>query len=274
VKDGFEILRCRSCGLLFRAQMPDESELAEIYGESYFAAADDNDDAQGYADYLSEEENHRLTARSRLHLLSRFRDAGRLLDVGCAAGFFLDEARRGAWTVEGLELSPVVAQYAIEQLGLRVTVGKFGDDDFAAHSFDAITMWDYIEHSIDPMRDLDASRDILRPGGILALSTGDAGSPFARLSGRRWHLLTPRHHNYFFTRRSLEAALNRSGFDVLDYRFRAGRYSPQYLLHKLRTVADARVLRAATTRVAASRISDWAIPVNLFDIATVVARKN
>jgi SAM-dependent methyltransferase len=274
VKDGYEILACHSCGLLFRAQMPTDSELEGIYDESYFAAAQRNGDGQGYSDYLSEEPNHRITARDRLRLLARFRESGSLLDVGCAAGFFLDEARQAGWAVDGIELSAAVARHAIDRLGLRVKVAGFREADFGTASFDALTMWDYIEHSVDPIGDLVASRELLTAGGILALSTGDAGSLVARVSGRRWHLLTPRHHNYFFTRQSLEIALNRSGFQLLEYRFRAGRYSPQYLLHKLRTLVDARVIRAAATRIATTRISEWGIPVNLFDIATVVARKN
>src|SRR5207245_2380942 len=106
--------------------------------------------------------------------------------------------------VEGVELAPVMVEHARNRLGLKVHASAFADVELEAEGFDVITMWDYIEHSTDPAGDLRRAAELLRPGGMLAVSTGDAGSIVARVSGRRWHLLTPRHHNFFFTRSSLE----------------------------------------------------------------------
>jgi hypothetical protein len=107
---------------------------------------------------------------------------------------------------------------------------------------------------------------------VLALSTGDAGSPVARLTGRRWHLLTPRHHNYFFTRSSLLRGLERAGFHPLAVRRFGARYSVRYLTHKLRTLTDVRPLRRVERSLGGSRVGAVALPVNLGDIVTVVAR--
>jgi SAM-dependent methyltransferase len=272
-KDGHDILRCRSCGTHFRADLPSPEALLEIYGPAYFSEAAGDTGGQGYADYLGDEANHRLNARSRLRLLERHARPGRLLDIGCAAGFFLDEARRRGWTVMGVELAAGMADFARTRVALDVDTGSFAAFECEPGTFDAVTMWDYIEHSNDPRGDLLRAAALLVPGGLLAVSTGDVGSVSARAFGSRWHLLTPRHHNFFFTRSSLERALHAAGFDVLESRYASSRYSVQYLLHKLRTVRDFAFLQRLSAAVGRTRLGGLAVPVNLFDVVTVVGRR-
>jgi 2-polyprenyl-3-methyl-5-hydroxy-6-metoxy-1,4-benzoquinol methylase len=272
-KDGHDVVRCRACGLLFRADLPSPNDLPELYGAAYFRSGESSQHGEGYADYLAEEELHRLNARRRLRLLEGLGPPGALLDVGCAAGFFLDEAQRRGWDVSGSELSPVMASWAVDELGLEgVVQGSFSEQEWQRGSFDVVTMWDYIEHTLDPTAELSRAVGLLRPGGLLALSTGDAGSVLARLSGRRWHLLTPRHHNYFFTRKALMLALQEAGLTTLLSRYLSARYSVRYLVHKLRTLSDAQPLRGLERRLSRSRFGATAVPVNLGDIVTVVAR--
>jgi SAM-dependent methyltransferase len=272
-KDGYDILRCRACGLRFRADLPAPSDLPALYGAAYFHSGERSEHGEGYADYLAEEDLHRLNARRRLRLLTGLTPPGALLDVGCAAGFFLDEAQRGGWTVAGSELSPEMASWARDELGIDdIVQGAFSEQEWPRGSFDAVTMWDYLEHTLDPAAELRRAGELLRQGGLLALSTGDAGSPIARLSGRRWHLLTPRHHNYFFTRRALLLALEEAGLTTLLSRYLSARYSVRYLAHKLRTLGDAQPLRALERQLSRSRLGAASVPVNLGDIVTVVAR--
>src|SRR5262245_34325061 len=271
-KDGLEIVRCPSCGALFRAVLPSAEELPGLYDSTYFQA-EESQGGQGYADYVGEADLHRLNARRRLSLIEGLTAPGGLLDVGCAAGFFLDEARGRGWRVTGVELSAEMAAWASETLGLDSVIhGSFIGQPWDEGAFDCVTMWDYIEHTIDPLAELHLARRLLRPGGLLALSTGDAGSVVARLTGRRWHLLTPRHHNYFFTRSSLLQGLERAGFSVLAVRHLGARYSVRYLAHKVRTLTDPRPLRRLERSLAGSRVGAVALPVNLGDIVTVVAR--
>jgi SAM-dependent methyltransferase len=270
VKDGYAIVRCRTCGVLCRADFPSDDELRDLYGDDYFFEAAGGLGGQGYADYLHEEPNHRATARARLELLERYHVRGRLLDVGCAAGYFVDEARRRGWEAEGVELSMTMVGHA-RSLGVAVQQGSFADSKLPEASFDAVTMWDYVEHSTDPVGDLRGASVLLRAGGIVALSTGDAASLAARLTGSRWHLLTPRHHNFFFTPGAIDVALACAGLRPLALTHPGGRYSVGYLSHKLRTLADVSALRTASARISASRAAATSIPVNLFDIMTVVA---
>jgi SAM-dependent methyltransferase len=272
-KDGFEIVRCPRCGLLFRRELPDPAAVAAIYSDEYFRRSEDDPGGQGYDDYLLEEELHRLNGRARVRALRRFVATGRLFDVGAAAGFFMDEARRAGWSVQGADVSPTMSGFGRDELGLNLQTATF-DAAAAEGPFDCVTMWDYIEHSIDPMRDLRRAHDLLRPGGVVALSTGDMRSLVARVSGRRWHLLTPRHHNFFFASSNLRLACERAGFEVLSARHPGNRYSLRYLTYKLRSMLpESGLVRRVGDAFAGGAVGRLAVPVNLGDIVTVVARR-
>jgi 2-polyprenyl-3-methyl-5-hydroxy-6-metoxy-1,4-benzoquinol methylase len=275
-KDGFDVVQCPQCGLLFRRHLPGHEEVAAIYGEEYFKRSADDAGAQGYLDYVRDEEAHRLSSQKRLGWLERraVRAPGRLLDVGAAAGFFMDEARLRGWEVEGIDVAPSMSRWAREQLDLPVRTGEFQTATFD-EGYDCLTMWDYIEHSLDPMGDMRRAFELLRGEGRLVLSTGDAASPVARVSGSRWHLLTPRHHNFFFTAATLRRGLERAGFEVLESKHLASPYSLRYCVYKLGTIMPrSRVLRFAARRTDASRLGRVALPVNLGDVVTVLARKS
>ena len=93
----------------------------------------------------------------------------------------------------------------------------------------------------------------------------------ARLSGPRWHLLTPRHHNFFFSARTVCALLKRRGFDVIYAGHPGAAYSLSYLAHKGRTVLDSGATRAVANALERSTLGRVAVPVNLGDIVTIVA---
>lgn len=273
-KDGYDIVKCPSCGLVFRDEVPDERALGLIYDANYFRDQPDRPDRHGYADYLRDASLHRANARRRLRLMTaRMPQRGRLLDVGCAAGFFVDEARHAGWEASGIDVSAAMADWARSQLGVPVVCATFAQAEIAPTLYDAITMWDYIEHSIDPRKDLAKAGEHLRPGGILALSTGDIGTLTARLAGHRWHLLTPEHHNFFFDTRTLRRLLEKTGFDVLEARHRASLYSVAHVLYKLGASGRLGVVRRAASRLGRSSLGLAGVPINLHDIVTVVARR-
>lgn len=216
--DGFHIVCCRQCGLIYVNPRYAEELLQEIYTEQYY----DHDGIKngleffGYDGYLSDEENIKLTFRKRLQTIERLSHKGRLLDVGCATGFFLDLARAHGWEVLGTEVSAFSAHYARERFGLDVRLGALGQLSLEAQSFEAVTMWDVIEHVADPLAELREVHRILRPEGLLSIITPDAGSWVARLLGRRWEeFRRVREHIYFFSRRTLAETLRRAGFDVV-----------------------------------------------------------
>jgi SAM-dependent methyltransferase len=218
-----DIVRCTRCGHMQLAAMPDEAELGEQYG-----------DAAG-EEYVEEEAGQRETARRVLARVDAHAPAGaprRLLDLGCWVGFLLDEARAAGWEVAGVEPSAFASAYARERLGLDVRTGDLLTAPLPARAFAAAVMGDVIEHLPRPGEALDRIATLLVPGGVLALMLPDAGSPVARVMGRRWWSVVPTHVHYF-TRRSLATLLRRHGFTPVEVATQPKAFSVAYYLGRL-----------------------------------------
>ena len=91
--------------------------------------------------------------------------SGRMLEIGCAGGFFLDEARRAGFDVTGVELNADMAEHARETLGLTVHCGMFEDAGLTPGSFDVIVVQDVLEHVRGPIAFVSSIAQLLRPGG-------------------------------------------------------------------------------------------------------------
>ena len=149
---------------------------------------------------------------------------GRLLDIGAAAGFFVKTAQDRGWRAEGIELSPDTAALAREQQGVAVQHGRLEDVEFPAASFDAVTLWDVIEHVRDPLATCGMRRvaRLVRPGGTVGLLTPNldglypkASYKVARLVGG-WPCVEPPGHLFQFSTHTLTDLLCRAGFVVVD----------------------------------------------------------
>jgi SAM-dependent methyltransferase len=140
----------------------------------------------------------------------------RLLDVGCATGFFLEAAQARGWNVQGLEVSAYAADYARQRLGLAVDIGSIASPPPGLGEFDVVTLWDVIEHLERPDQALRSIRGMLRPRGLLVISTGDYGSLLRRITGRKWRLFADPTHRFFFDERTLRALLVETGYGVIN----------------------------------------------------------
>jgi 2-polyprenyl-3-methyl-5-hydroxy-6-metoxy-1,4-benzoquinol methylase len=208
------LVRCVNCGLIFVSPRPDFEDLALQYEGSYFNCPTPT--FGGYENYEADREDILRTFRGRMKLIRPLLGsaAPRLLDVGCATGIFLEVAREAGWHGEGVDISAYALARAREK-GFEVHRGTLIGANLPESGYDLITMWDLIEHVPDPAAVLSECHRLLRPGGVIAISTPDAGSLPARILGSRWlGFRSIDEHLYFFSRRSMQAMLEAAGFEV------------------------------------------------------------
>jgi 2-polyprenyl-3-methyl-5-hydroxy-6-metoxy-1,4-benzoquinol methylase len=216
-KEGYDLVRCNGCALVFVANPPGAVEVGELY------SADDDYHTQLFDPDGAEFARMRRVARQHLKVLRKSIPDGSglsLLDIGCSSGLFLKEAREAGYAVQGVELSPNSSRFAREHFGLTVHNGLLDSAGFAPESFDVITLFVVIEHVPDPLAELVKIRDLLKPGGLLLQSTPNIDGLFPRVSyplaGKLdyWPHPEPPHHLYQFSVETLTAMTAKAGFET------------------------------------------------------------
>ena len=211
---GLNIVQCPQCGLIYTnprmgwkyATSSDkfEAEL-DTYRRYYWPA-------------------RRRSAAKFWKGLEKYRQTGKLLDVGCSYGFFLDEARRQGWQVVGMEPAQDQAAWARQHLELPV-VDDLESPELEPHSFDVLTIWDVIEHIEDPHSFLKRCHTLIRPGGALLVKTPNADGllrrspwwlrPYLALYWQLVYPANPAQHLYHFTPQIIHRLLQETGFSVV-----------------------------------------------------------
>lgn len=269
-KNNLDILRCKVCGLEYTDAAPGPDGLKELYRESYFRSGGRG---TSYFDYLSEEAAMALNAKRRLAGIERFKTTeahSKLLDVGCATGFFL-KVVSPKWNASGVELSDFASSYARDRAGLSVKTGTLKEVSYPDRCFDVITMWDVIEHLPSPLEDLAEARRVMKDDGLLVLTTGDAASFFARMCGRFWHLYNPAQHLSYFSKDTITLLLNKAGFKVIKIERSGSFFTLAYLASGLAMYYTSFISRALHKIVDNTPLKKLKFYVNLGDIMTVYA---
>lgn len=215
--NGFSVESCQDCSLIWIDNVSMDV-LKKFYTKDYFES---KDHVLGYANYLEDEKILRLNAKKLLDEITSCPQ--KILDVGCAYGFFLDEARK-KWNAEvvGVELSQEAAQYAKTNLQLNVKEKPLLECQFAQESFDLISIIGVLEHLPDAIATLKECARILKPGGHLIVTTIDTKGLV------RLYEIKPPEHLYYFSKKNLSLCLKKFGFHVKI----AKNYWPYYFLNE------------------------------------------
>lgn len=256
------IHRCPRCGLVFH----DCDVNAEVlYQGSYFKGEE-------YLNYPAEKLVLQRNFAGYIRHLRRWSAGGRLLEIGCAYGFFLEMARCYWSDVRGTDVTAEGIAHAKSFLGTAVRQGDFLTMEDDPMPYDVVCLWDTLEHLSHPVQTITKAARSLKRGGILALTTGDLGSWMARFRGERWRLIHPPTHLFYFSKATLTLALRSAGLEILEMTpvgysrsFRA----MLYRIFALNGKKSAWIYRLLTAK------GRWDFPVylNLFDILFVAARR-
>ena len=261
-KNGFRIVRCRACSLVYVNPRLTMRALAALYDGQVISPTD-------Y--YLRTEREDARSFDARIRLIERHRPVGSLLDLGCGPGTFSQAARARGWRTRGLDLNAASVERCRER-GLDVVCGAFPNPALAGTTYDVVVMNDFLEHLTDPAGAVAAARELLAPGGVLFVTTPNIGAAIARLSGPRWLHLKPNEHLVYFDPRTIRALLTRAGFRI-EYLRSIGRVrNLAVAIDKLALIGElpSRLARLLIPRAIAERVS---LVVNPGDEMAIVARR-
>ena len=204
-QDGYRVVRCQDCGLVYVNPRPSPDRLRAHY-VSYLP--EDEEGREAWARMM-----RRIFADAAERIDARFPRRGRLLDVGCAYGFFLEVMQARGWQVVGVDLNPGAVQWA-RRRGLDVRAGTLEEQGFPKGTFDVVTLFYVLEHVPNPLAVMQEVFRVLRPGGWVFLRVPDS-TPAVRLldffgiPNRLYHLPS---HLYDFSPGTLRRLLEKAGF--------------------------------------------------------------
>ncbi len=270
------LVQCRRCGLMYNNPRLDLESRKKIYAKDYFVIDQDDPgiDYKAYANYIEEEPLIIKSVTRRLKKIERYvPEKGLLLDVGCATGFSLIAAQQQGWAAEGIELSSFCVDYARSR-NLAVYPGTLKDYPGKKESVSAVTMWDYLEHSPDPLSDLKECRDLLKPGGVVVLSTPDVNSWSYYLLKKNWIGFKNIDHLFFYSRKTLARLAELAGLR-LECSFYHGRdVALSFFLSRVQYYVAFKPLLRVLEKIANNPgIQNVSFYMNPYDILNVILRK-
>lgn len=196
-KKTFRVVRCNTCSHVFCDPLP-----KDMY-KYYEDVVDEK--------YLTQRDDRLATAKKIIGVISKYKKNGKILDIGCATGDFLEVAKKAGFETYGLELSKWSVKIARNK-GLNIYRESIKTHAKKNKSkYDIVTLWGVIEHFERPKEELEYINTLLKPNGIVVLWTGDVDSITSYIMGRNWWYWLGQHIQYF-TRRSLKRLGKETGF--------------------------------------------------------------
>lgn len=212
VKQGFDFVRCKNCNLVYVNPRLLESATLAYYGDA--------PDQQSMVDWLNVLANPINQSwqipyfQEAVDILAKLIPAnGKILDIGCSIGLFMEIAQKFGFECIGLEPEPKSREYALKR-GLDVRPDLFNDADFAPGSFDAITMFGVLEHLSKPKEMLADIWDVLKPGGVVMVIVPNVYSFANGTLHSQGRTFTGRNHLSYFAWDTLSDLFKRSGYEV------------------------------------------------------------
>jgi len=271
------LVRCQQCGLYYvdlslsREFLREHPEAQTEVAVSYKALVARRMCEDPELDVL-EDSIRKVYFGDRLRFLQKFCDqGGRVLDVGCGRGVFLELARDAGFEPFGVELGAADAEAARRRVGTDVVATDFEQIDTANRDFDVITLFHVIEHFRSPSRAMAKVRSLLKPGGLVIIETPRIDTVWFRLLGRRWREFMFG-HLFFFSRGTLTDLLKKHGFTVIESCTPSKVATVRFVLNRAKRILPGPA-RAAAWLARTLRLADVRIRVRLSDTMLVCARK-
>lgn len=254
------IVKCQNCQIIYIDEAASQGEISSRYEE----ISDET--------YIAEQEARKATFQKYLRKLEEHCfQKGKLLDIGTNTGLFVKLAKDSGWEATGLEPNSWAVNYAKKEYGIILINKPFEKETFPPETFDAVTMWDVIEHFTDPIGEIKKVHHCLKNGGVFAFSTVNPKSFLARIMGTKWSWFMEM-HRVFFTPRAVRKYLSEIGFEKIVITPHWRNLSLGYLATRLEAVSPT-LSKIASKIVSSAKLSSLIVPYYANDLYDYYAFK-
>ena len=208
-KNGYQIYECEKCKVQFSNLKDTKNHITNVYSDDYFFGG-----GAGYPNYFEERKELYNSGIRYAHIISKYRVAGKVLDIGSAAGFYLKGFEKSGWECVGIEPNETVAEYGRKELNLNiitVDLQNFQTDE----KFDVVNLVEVIGHFQDLSKAMLKVHDLVKKEGLVLVESWDHRSFVARFFGKKWHEYSPPSVTNWFSQNSLTELFNSNGFDLV-----------------------------------------------------------
>jgi ubiquinone/menaquinone biosynthesis C-methylase UbiE len=212
----YELSQCPSCGFIFTASPPDEKEISLYYESEDYISHTDSD--KTFFDRTYRQVRKIMLASKRRQVLQNFNNpSGKILDIGCGTGHFLNEMKKSGWKTTGVELNNKAREYAIDRFRIEVfppeALRSLPDQEF-----DCVTLWHVLEHFYEPFEYFREIKRLLKPGGSVYVALPNSASFDALHYGKEWAAYDVPRHLWHFNPSTFSLFSEKTGFRITSYR--------------------------------------------------------
>jgi len=208
----YKVLFCRMCNVGFTVPFPSQTDLSSLYSAGTYRSVN------GKRFIAMVETGIYLARILRKKRIENYIGKGRILDIGCGRGTFLNIMKQNGWTVAGTEYDQIAAGSIAKKYNLHVVSGNPKDWRFLPGSFEVVTMNHVVEHMTDPERAIDECSRLLIKGGLLVVAVPNIKSLQSVFGKHHWFHLDIPHHLFHFSEEGLLRLLEKYNFRLLKVR--------------------------------------------------------
>lgn len=252
-----KLAKCKNCGFIRAKDKYFKIKPAKLYNLNYFSGID-------YENYRDEKWALIANFKDRLKRVRKFKNTGKLLEIGCAFGYFLALSQK-YFDTTGVDLDPNVTKIArVSSPKSKILTGEFLKHKFMGESFDIVCMFDVIEHLKNPDKYLAKIRRVLKPNGLIIIETGDIEAVLPSIQKSKWRLIAPPMHLSYFSKNSLRKLLEKQGFKVIQETHVPFYRSLNQIVYRL--------VRSKRLSKLIKKVN-FNFPINTYDLMFIIAQK-
>ena len=211
-KEKFTLSQCDNCSLIFTNPLPDENEIGKYYqSENYISHTDTR---KGLINTLYHAvRNYTLNKKVALIKKQNNNKKGKLLDIGCGTGYFLETAHRNNWEISGFEPDNTAREIANTKLNYKI-VGKL--EEVIDKEFDVISLWHVLEHIHQLDFTINKLKTLLKHNGTIIIAVPNIESWDSQYYKEKWAALDVPRHLYHFSKKSMMALAKQHQLNVIE----------------------------------------------------------